>query len=63
VKVYADFDIAFSALTLFGHQEEHLAGKESSDEVLVWLSVWSEVQMIAYGPADATATSSFLTSL
>jgi len=26
-----------------------------SDEVLVWLSVWSEVQIIAYGPADATA--------
>jgi len=26
-----------------------------SDEVLVWLSVWSEVQ-IAYGPADATAS-------
>jgi len=27
-----------------------------SGEVLSWLSVWSEVQMIAYGPADATAT-------
>ena len=29
-----------------------------SDEVLVWLSVWSEVQIvciIAYGPADTTA--------
>ena len=31
-----------------------------SGEVLAWLSVWSEVQMIAYGPADATATPSFL---
>ena len=26
-----------------------------SDEVLVWLSVWSEVQIVSYGPADATA--------
>jgi len=30
-----------------------------SVEVLAWLSVWSEVQIIAYGPADdATATPS-----
>jgi len=37
----------FSALTLLvGQQEGHLACKKSSDEVLVWLSVWSEVQMI-----------------
>jgi len=28
-----------------------------SGEVLAWFSVWSEVQMIAYGLADATATS------
>jgi len=29
-----------------------------SDEVLMWLSVWSEVQIlcIAYGPADATVS-------
>jgi len=27
-----------------------------SDEVLVWLSVWSEVQWFAYGQADSTAT-------
>ena len=26
-----------------------------SDEMLVWLSVWSKAQ-IAYGPADATAS-------
>jgi len=33
-----------SALTLLvGHQEEHPARKKLSDEVLVWLSVWSEV--------------------
>jgi len=38
---------AFSALTLLvGQQEEHPACKKLSDEVLVWLSVWSEVQMI-----------------
>jgi len=41
------FSVAFSALTLLvGHQEEHLALKKLSDEVLAWLSVWSEVQMI-----------------
>ena len=34
---------AFSALTLL---EEHLACKKLSDEVLVWLSVWSEVQIV-----------------
>jgi len=37
---------AFSALTLLaGCQEEHLAWKKLSDEVVVWLSVWSEVQI------------------
>jgi len=48
---------------LVGSQEKHLACKNMSDEVLALLSVWSEVQMIAYGPADATATSSSLASL
>jgi len=46
------------ALTLsFGHQEEHPACKK--------ISVWTEVQMFAYGPADATAskTPSSLASL
>jgi len=53
---------AFSALTLLvGQQEEHLACKKI--EVLVWLSVWSEVQMICIGPADASATPSSLASL
>jgi len=28
------------------HKEKHPACKKWSDEVLVWLSVWSEVQMI-----------------
>jgi len=39
---------AFSALTLLvGHKEEHLAYKKIlSDEVLAWLSLWNEVQMI-----------------
>jgi len=36
---------AFSASTLLA-QEEHLACKKLSDEVLAWLSVWSKVQMI-----------------
>jgi len=39
--------IAFSALTpLVGCQEDHPASKKLSDEMLVWLSVWSEVHMI-----------------
>jgi len=38
---------ASSALTLLvGRQEEHLAYKKLSDEVLVWLSVCSEVQIV-----------------
>ena len=39
--------LSFSALTLLvGRQEEHPAGKKLTDEVLVWLSVWSEVQIV-----------------
>jgi len=38
---------ASSALTLLvGHQEDCLACKKLSDEVLAWLSFWSKVQMI-----------------
>ena len=38
---------AFSALTLLvGRQEEHPACKKLSDEMLVWLSVWSKVQIV-----------------
>jgi len=41
------YAVAFSALTLLvGHQEEHLAYKKLSDEVLKWLSAWSEEQVI-----------------
>ena len=37
----------FSALTLVaGHQEEHSAWKKLSDGVLVWLSIWNEVQTV-----------------
>jgi len=37
---------AFSALTLLvGRQEERPSCENLIDEVLVWLSVWSEVQM------------------
>ena len=36
-----------NALTLLvGRQEEHLTCKKLSDEVLVWLSVWHEVQTV-----------------
>ena len=39
------FFIAFSALTLLvGQQEGHPACKKLSGGVLVWLSVWSDVQ-------------------
>jgi len=39
--------VAFSAVTLsLRRQEEHLACKSFTDEVLVWLSVWSEVQIL-----------------
>ena len=42
----------FSALTLLvGRQEEHSACKKLSDEVLVWLSVWSEVQTVCIWPS------------
>jgi len=38
---------AFNALMLLvGHQEEHLACRKLSDEVLAWLFIWSEVRMI-----------------
>jgi len=48
--------VAFSALTLLvGRQEGHPPVKKRSRGVLVWLSVWSEMQT-AYSPADATAT-------
>jgi len=45
---YLEFNhpvFAFSALTLLvGRQEGHRACKKLSGGVLVWLSVWSEVQ-------------------
>jgi len=55
----------FNVLTLLtGRQEEYPARrKKMSDEVLVWLSLWSNVQMIAYCPANGTATSLYATSL
>jgi len=41
------FEIYFSALMLLvGRQKEHRVCKKLSDEVLAWLSVWSEVQMV-----------------
>jgi len=48
---------AFSALTLLvGQQEGHLATSSYGGGVLAWLFVWSDVQIFAHGPADATAT-------
>ena len=35
-----------SALTLVGQREMHLARTKLSDKVLVWISIWSKVQMI-----------------
>jgi len=38
---------AFNALTLMvGGLEEHPACKTLSDELMEWISVWSEMQMI-----------------
>jgi len=36
----------FAVALLVGHQKEHPACEEVGDEMLAWLSVWSEVQMI-----------------
>jgi len=56
IWVHLGKDSAFSALTLLvGRQEGHPACKKLSGEVLVWLSVWSEVHTCIC-PADATAT-------
>ena len=41
-------------MLLVGQQEQYLAHKNLSDEVLAWLSVCS------YGPADSTTTPSSL---
>jgi len=41
------FYLTFSDVTLLvGHQEEQLICKKMIDELLVWLYVWSEMQMI-----------------
>jgi len=45
ISFYHHYIFVFSALTLLvGRQEGHPACKKLSDGVLVWLSVWSEVQ-------------------
>ena len=59
-----NLSVVFSGLTLLvGHQEEHLACRNFIDEVLAWLSVWSEVQMICIWSIDGTATPSSLATL
>ena len=46
-RLYNSSALAISALTLLvGRQEEHLACMKLSDEVSVWLSVCSEVQIV-----------------
>ena len=62
---------AFTALTLLvGRQEEHLAYKKLNDEVLVWLSLWSEVQIVCiwsswchYHPQTLSSFASFKSRL
>jgi len=45
--LFPAYRFAFNALTLLvGRQEEHPACRKLSDEVLAWLSVWSEVQIV-----------------
>jgi len=39
-------EFAFSAFSLSVWQKEHLACKNSSNEMLAWLSIWGEVKMI-----------------
>jgi len=44
-SIFIGFSAAFSALMLLvGWQEGHLACKKLSSGVLVWLSVWGEMQ-------------------
>ena len=50
MKIYC-----LQCLTLWLNVRKSISEK-LSDEVLVWLSVWSEVQIVCYGPADATAS-------
>jgi len=47
-------------MLLVGRQEGHPACKKLSGGVQAWLSVWIEV--LAYGPADATVTHFLLPS-
>jgi len=48
INVLETFLLFYSApsVLLVGRQEEHPACKKLSDGVLVWLSVWSEVQTV-----------------
>ena len=64
VNVSSSLIFIIIALSLLvEHQEEHLARKKLSDEVLVFCLEQGTVQIFGYGPADATATLSSLTSL
>ena len=59
-----DLCLCFQCLDTVGWASRSASGLlKLSVEVLAWLSVWSKVQMIAHGPADATVTPSSLASL
>jgi len=62
---FSALTFAFSASTLLvGRQEEYPACKKLSGEVLAWLSVWSEVQMICvWSRCAASASPSFHATL
>jgi len=64
VLMIFSISVAFNALTLLvGCQEEHAACKKMSDEVLAWVSVWSEVQMMCIWSSWCHCHYSFLASL
>jgi len=43
---HSHFTAIIQCFDMVGHQEEHPASKKLSNEVLAWLPVWSEVQII-----------------
>ena len=55
--------VAFSDLTFFVGQQEHVSCRKFTVELLMWLFVWRDVQMICMWsgtPADVTAMPSLL---
>jgi len=51
-------------LTLFvGRQEEYPASKKMNDGVFVWLSIWSEVQMMPLLPKTSSSLALIISCL